>query len=126
MNNLALLIIFYNTSCPICDGGINWQRSKMIDLVKRGEIEFRDINEEPDRLSEFGVSLEDIRKKLHALDGGKLLVGAPVAVEIWRRSPGQAWLAMVLGNRVIMPITRAGYHLLANILYRWNRAKGHW
>ncbi|WP_017930923.1 thiol-disulfide oxidoreductase DCC family protein [Robiginitomaculum antarcticum] len=126
MTEGAPLIIYSNTLCPVCDAGISWQRRRMIELLRRGGIEFRDINKEPQRLSQFGASLEDIRMKLHALDGGELLVGAVVAVEIWRRSSGQAWLAAIFGNPVIMPLTRACYHILAKLLYRWNKAKGHW
>jgi len=126
MTPTAPLIVFYNTLCPVCDGGITRQQRKMIALVKSGEVEFRDINNEPERLSEFGASLEDIRKKLHALDGDELLVGADVAIAIWARTPGERWIAKLLGNPVIRPLTHLGYNILAHFLYGWNRRKGHW
>ena len=45
---LASLTVWYNTRCPVCDAGIDWQRNKLLALVRAGTIEFRDINEQPD------------------------------------------------------------------------------
>lgn len=123
----APLVIYYNTLCPVCNAGITRQQRKLIALVKRGNIEFRDINLEPDKLEAFGATLEDIRKKLHAVKAdGSLLVGADVAIEIWRRTPCETWIAGGLGNPVLRPFTRLGYNLLAHFLYKWNVRKEHW
>jgi predicted DCC family thiol-disulfide oxidoreductase YuxK len=121
------LTIFYNTRCPICDAGISYQRRKLIALVKNGLVEFRDINLEPDVLAEYRVSVEDIRRRLHALDGDRnLIVGADVAIALWRLTPGQGWLASVFGNPIILPLTRFGYDRFADLLYAWNKWMGHW
>jgi predicted DCC family thiol-disulfide oxidoreductase YuxK len=121
------LVVWYNTRCPVCDGGINRQRNKLIDAVKAGTIEFRDINLEPAALAAHGASLEDIRRRLHATnDKGRLLVGADVAIAVWRRTPGEGWLAALLGNPVVRPLTRFAYDRFADLLYAWNRRKGHW
>ena len=121
------LIVWYNTRCPVCDGGIDRQRNKLIDAVKAGTIEFRDINLEPDALAAHGASLEDIRRRLHATDeAGRLMVGADVAIAVWRRTPGERWLATLLGNPVMRPVTRFVYDRFADLLYAWNRRKGHW
>jgi predicted DCC family thiol-disulfide oxidoreductase YuxK len=121
------LVVWYNTRCPVCDGGINRQRNKLIDAVKSGTIEFRDINLEPDALAAHGASLEDIRRRLHATDDqGRLLVGADVAIAVWRLTPGESWLAALLGNPVMRPVTRFTYDRFADLLYAWNRRKGHW
>jgi predicted DCC family thiol-disulfide oxidoreductase YuxK len=121
------LVVWYNTRCPVCDGGINRQRNKLIDAVKAGTIEFRDINLEPAALAAYGASLEDIRRRLHATDAeGRLLVGADVAIAVWRLTPGEGWLAALLGNPVVRPVTRFAYDRFADLLYAWNRRKGHW
>jgi len=59
-------LIWYNTKCPVCNAGIEWQRSRLVQAARAGIIEFRDINLEPDAPSRFGASLEDIRRRLHA------------------------------------------------------------
>src|SRR5262245_66545288 len=87
------LTVWYNTRCPVCDAGIRHQKKRLIEAVKAGRIMFRDINLEPDALARFGATLEDIRRRLHATDtAGRLLVGADVAIAVWRATPGEGWL----------------------------------
>ena len=120
-----LLTVWYNTRCPVCDAGI--RRQKRIEAARTGRIAFRDINLEPEALAAFGVTLEDVRRRLHALDQhGRLLVGADVALAVWRATPGEGWMATLLGNPISLPFARFGYDRFADLLYRWNRRKGHW
>ncbi|MCT2580478.1 MULTISPECIES: DCC1-like thiol-disulfide oxidoreductase family protein [unclassified Mesorhizobium] len=122
-----LLTVWYNTRCPVCDAGINRQKRRLIEAVKSGRVEFRDINFEPQALSAFGASLEDVRRRLHATDAeGKLLVGADVAIAVWRLTPGEGWLATLFGNSVVLRLTRFVYDRFADLLYAWNRRKGRW
>jgi predicted DCC family thiol-disulfide oxidoreductase YuxK len=121
------LTVWYNTHCPVCDAGIVRQRNKLRGLVRARVIEFRDINDEPDALAAYGASLDDIRRRLHAVDhAGRLLVGADVAVAVWRMTPGEWWIATLLGNPVIRPLTRFAYDRFADVLWAWNRWKGRW
>ncbi|GLS18988.1 thiol-disulfide oxidoreductase [Labrys miyagiensis] len=121
------LTVWYNTKCPVCDAGIRHQRSKLLDAVKAGRIEFLDINLQPDALARFGASLDDIRRRLHATDeSGRLLVGADVALAIWRRTPRQGWIASLLGAPGVIQLTRFGYDRFADVLFAWNKRKGRW
>ena len=121
------LTVWYNTKCPVCDAGIDWQRNRLVKAVRSGAIEFRDINLEPDALVRFGAGLEDIRRRLHGVDAaGRLHVGADCAIEIWRRTPGDAWLAAIASVPGIRWIGNRGYNGFASLLYAWNRRKGHW
>jgi predicted DCC family thiol-disulfide oxidoreductase YuxK len=122
-----LLTVWYNTRCPVCDAGIVRQKRRLIEAVKAGRIEFRDINLEPAALTGFGASLEDIRRRLHATDAdGRLLVGADVAIAVWQVTPGEGWLAGLFGNRLTLPLTRFAYDRFADLLYAWNRRNGRW
>ncbi len=126
-STLPKLTVWYNTKCPVCDAGIDWQKNRLLQAVSSGEIEFRDINLEPNALSRFGAHIEDIRRRLHALDAhGRLFVGADCAIEIWRRTPGDRWLAGLLGLPVMRQLTSFIYDRFASLLYAWNRRKGHW
>ena len=121
------LTVWYNTKCPVCNSGIAWQRSRLVRAARAGVIEFRDITVEPDALSRFGVGVEDVRRRLHAVDAeGKLNVGVDCAVAIWLRTPGDVWLGRLLGLPVIHQIARIGYDRFADLLYAWNRRMGHW
>lgn len=122
-----LLTVYYNTKCPVCNAGIDWQRSRLVQAARAGVIEFRDINLEPDALSRFGADIEDVRRRLHAVDGdGRLHVGADCAVAIWRATPGDAWLGRLVGLPVIHQVARVIYDRFADLLYAWNCRKGHW
>jgi predicted DCC family thiol-disulfide oxidoreductase YuxK len=64
---------------------------------------------------------------LHATDEyDRLIVGADVAIAIWRVTPGERWLAALLGNGLTRPITRFVYDRFADALYAWNRSRRHW
>jgi predicted DCC family thiol-disulfide oxidoreductase YuxK len=107
--------------------GIDWQRNKLVAAVRVRRIAFKDVNEQPDALAAYGASLDDVRRRLHATDeDGKLIIGADVVIAIWRITPGEAWLATLFGNRVILPVTRLVYDRFADLLFAWNKWKGHW
>ena len=121
------LIVWYNTRCPVCNGGIDWQRNKLLAAVRAGEIAFEDINEQPDALAAYGVALDDVRRRLHATDAqGRLIVGADVAIAVWRVTLRQSWIAALFGNRVMLPLTRFSYDRFADLLFAWNKWKGRW
>jgi predicted DCC family thiol-disulfide oxidoreductase YuxK len=121
------LVVWYNTRCPVCNGGIDWQRNKLVAAVRAGHIAFKDINETPDALAAYGASLDDVRRRLHATDeAGNLIVGADVAIAVWGATPGEGWLATLFGNPLVLPVTRFFYDRFADLLFAWNRWKGHW
>jgi predicted DCC family thiol-disulfide oxidoreductase YuxK len=123
----AKLTVWYNTKCPVCNAGIDWQRNRLVQAARAGLIEFRDINLEPDALSHFGAGLEDVRRRLHAVDAdGRLHVGADCAVAVWLATPGDAWLGRLLSLPVIRQIARVCYDRFADLLYAWNRWRRHW
>ncbi len=55
---------------------------------------------------------------------GGLFIGADCAIEIWRRTPGDAWL-VTLAN-LSRPASRFVYDRFADLLYAWNRNRKHW
>jgi predicted DCC family thiol-disulfide oxidoreductase YuxK len=121
------LTVWYNTKCPVCDAGIDRQRGRLVRAARAGLIDFRDINLEPEALARFGAGLEDVRRRLHAVDAdGRLYVGADCAIAVWRLTPGDAWLARIASLPVIQPIARVVYDRFADLLYAWNRRKAHW
>jgi predicted DCC family thiol-disulfide oxidoreductase YuxK len=121
------LTVWYNTRCPVCNAGIDWQRNRLVRAARAGLIAFRDINLEPDALARFGADVNDVRRRLHAIDAdGKLLVGADCAIAIWLATPGQAWLGRLCGAPVIRDVTRFTYDRFADALFAWNRWMGHW
>lgn len=120
----AKLTVWYNTKCPVCDAGINWQRTR---LARSGAVEFRDINREPAALARFGVEVNDVRRRLHGVDAdGRFYAGIDCAVAIWLRTPGDAWLGRLVGLPGIRRVAGFGYDRFADLLYAWNRWKRRW
>jgi predicted DCC family thiol-disulfide oxidoreductase YuxK len=123
----STLTVWYNGKCPVCNAGIEWQRRRLVRAARAGAIEFREIALEPEALSRFGAGIEDVRRRLHGVDAaGQLYVGADCAREIWLRTPGDAWLGRLIGLPVIRRISGFTYDRFADLLYAWNRRKGHW
>ena len=121
------LVVWYNTKCPVCDAGIEWQRRRLVRAARAGLIEFRDIGLEPDALARFGAGVEAVRRRLHGVDAaGRLHVGVDCAIAMWLRTPGHGWLGRMLGLPVIHPIARVVYDRFADLLYAWNRRNEHW
>ena len=121
------LTVWYNTKCPVCDTGITWQRNRLVRAARSGTIDFRDINGEPDALARFGASLEDIRRRLHGVDGDdKLYIGIDCVAAIWQRTPGTFWMGRTLGLPGVRQVAGFTYDRFADGLYAWNRRMGHW
>jgi predicted DCC family thiol-disulfide oxidoreductase YuxK len=121
------LTVWYNTKCPVCNAGINWQQSRLVRAARSGAIEFHDINLEPDALSRFGVSVNDVRRRLHGLDAdGQFYAGIDCAIAIWLRTPGDAWLGRIIGVPGVRQVAGFGYDRFADLLYAWNVRKRHW
>lgn len=121
------MIVWYNTHCPVCRAGIDHQRNRLLRAVKSGAIEFRNINLEPEALADRGIDIEAVRRRLHGMDArGQLYIGIDCAIEVWRRTPGDAWIARLLDNRMVHGLAQWSYDRFADLLYGWNRRKGHW
>jgi predicted DCC family thiol-disulfide oxidoreductase YuxK len=121
--------LYYNSACPVCRTGIEQQRARMDGLLPEGSdaIAWCDIAVSPEAAGEIDKSVDQIRHSLHMVDeNGRLLVGADVAIAVWRLTPGEAWVAALAGNALTRPLTRFVYDRFADILFAWNRWKGHW
>jgi predicted DCC family thiol-disulfide oxidoreductase YuxK len=121
------LIVWYNTKCPVCRTGIDWQRNKLARAARSGAIPFRDINDEPGALASVGATGDDVRRRLYAkTPDGQLHIGADAAIEIWRATPGQTWLAQVISLPGIRSLARFSYNRFATVLFAWNKWRGNW
>ena len=124
---LPMLTVYYNTKCPVCDAGITWQKRRLIQAARTRAIEFRDINLEPDAMAHYGASIDDVRRRLHGTDAnGGFYAGIGCVIAIWRRTPGTVWLSRVVDLPVIRQVSGFAYDRFADVLFAWNRRKGHW
>jgi len=118
--------VYYNSACPVCNAGIKGQRQRM-EACGIEDIEWVDVHTNPAAVSEVGASLEQVRERLHVKESdGQLNVGADAFTRLWSQTRGQRWLAKLVRLPVLKQFTHLAYNVFARLLYRWNRAKGHW
>ncbi|MBS0299541.1 MAG: DUF393 domain-containing protein [Proteobacteria bacterium] len=118
--------VYYNSACPVCNAGIKNQRQRM-QLCGIKNIEWVDVHNNPDAVSETGNPLEQVRERLHLKDdSGELHIGIDAFIHLWQRTPNQCWLAKLLQLPVIGSLARYAYNGFARLLYCWNRALKHW
>ncbi|WP_292993724.1 DUF393 domain-containing protein [Nitrosomonas sp.] len=118
--------VYYNSACPVCNAGIKDQRKRMQDCGVNN-IEWVDVHNNPDAVSEVGSSLEQVRERLYVKDDkGQLNIGIDAFIQLWQQTPNQRWLARLFQLPVIRSLARLAYNGFAWLLYRWNRALKHW
>lgn len=125
VQNDTVLEVIYNSVCPICEAGICAFKKK-VDPA-HGRYIWLDINTAPKRLSGYGVTVDDVRLKIHAIDrDGNLRVGMEAVAAIWAEIPLYKSLAFLARLPILNRLAAGLYHVTAHVLYRWNRSKGRW
>lgn len=123
MTGKSDLKVYYNSACPVCRAGIEWQKSKDAPC----NVRWNDVHSDNDLVTEIGADLEFVRERLHVVDdNGQLAIGFDAFIAIWRVYPKERWKATVLGLPVVKPVCRWLYNKFAARLYRWNKSKQRW
>ena len=118
--------VYYNSACPVCNAGIKDQRKRMQDCGVNN-IEWVDVHNNPDAVSEVESSLEQVRERLYVKDDkGQLNIGIDAFIQLWQQTPNQRWLARLFQLPVIRSLARVAYNGFAWLLYRWNRILKRW
>lgn len=122
---MSELVVLYNSVCPVCREGICMFERR----TKSGPegVRYYDVSAAPDAYANLGVTLEAVRRKLHAVTPeGDVIYGWPAVAALWSRTPGFKWLAIVGDLPVSNWFSRTIYHVTAQILWWWNRGSGRW
>ena len=119
------LKVYYNGACPVCNAGIEGQKERMAGCPV--EVDWIDIHNRPEALKEIGAKQEFVRERLHVVDEkGELRVGAEAFGTLWRRTPGQGYLADLVSLPGVRLVARWVYNVFAAALYAWNRYRRRW
>ncbi|MEM1037592.1 MAG: DCC1-like thiol-disulfide oxidoreductase family protein [Pseudomonadota bacterium] len=125
MIGMGDLTVLYNNVCPVCREGI-CAFERRTKTGPEGVVYF-DLSTSPQAFDEKGVSLNDVRRKLHAITAdGAVLRGWPAIAALWKHTPRFGWLAALGSMPGLNWGARALYHVTAQILWWWNRASGRW
>lgn len=117
--------VLYNGVCPVCRAGA-CDLERRAAAAKAGVI-FTDVARHPEALVRAGVSLDDVRLKLHAITPERdVLRGMPAVAIAWSATPPFRPLGRLC---LVWPFSWIGacfYHVAAHLLWWWNRACGRW
>ena len=117
--------VYYNSACPVCDAGIEYQRRKLGNSA--AEVEWIDVHCSNEAAAEVASDLEFVRERLHVVDEeGTLHVGSEAFAELWGRTRGQRALAKLVRVPGIRTLSRWLYNGFARLLYWWNRKNLRW
>jgi predicted DCC family thiol-disulfide oxidoreductase YuxK len=117
--------VLYNGVCPVCRAGACDLERRAI--AARAGVIFTDVAAHPDALARGGVSLDDVRLKLHAITpNGALLRGMPAVAVAWAATPPFRPLGRLVQTPPLSWIAAGAYHVTAHVLWLWNRACGRW
>ena len=117
--------VYYNSACPVCDAGIEYQRRKLGNSA--AEVEWIDVHRCNEAAAEVDSDLEFVRERLHVVDEeGTLHVGSEAFAELWGRTRGQRALAKLVRVPGIRTLSRWLYNGFARLLYWWNRKNLRW
>ncbi len=118
------LTTFYNHSCPVCR--VEIEHYQRLTADGRTGLAWVDSSADKTVLARFGITGDDVLKRLYVVDrDGALHGGVDAFILIWRHTPRYGWLAALAGAPVVKPMAGFVYdRLLAPMLFAWNRRTG--
>lgn len=117
--------VLYNSVCPVCHAGAcDLERRR---AVAKAGVVLTDVSQNADALARAGVTLDQVRLKMHAInEHGHVLAGMPAVALAWAVTPPYRPLGRLMQIAPFSWIGAGVYHVLAHILWTWNRANGRW
>ena len=115
--------VYFNSACPVCKAGIEYQRKK----ATAADVDWLDIHVQAELCDRLTNDHNTVRKYLHIRDKqGQQKIGINAFIELWRASPSQHWMAVFFALPLINQVSQMCYFLFANALYGWNRLLKRW
>ena len=108
--------VFFNNSWNIC---------KMeIDHYKKhsdNNLEWVDITNNDEALKLTSKSQEELLRRLHVIEDGKVIGGAKAFVIIWSKIPKYNFLAKIFSIKPLFFLFHYGYEVIAYFLFLKNK-----
>lgn len=107
--------VLYNDTCPVC--------SREIALYRRqaaGAVGFDPLA----CAADWGLTEDQAARRLHVMQGGRVLSGFEAFRALWATVPGWAWAARLAGLPGVRSVLAFGYdRVAAPLLYRAHRRR---
>ena len=108
--------IFFNNSCNICRAEINHYKKH-----SDGSVEWIDVTDNEDAQKITSKTQEELLRRLHVIDNGKVIGGAKAFIIIWSKIPKYNFLAKIFSIKPLFILFHYGYEVVAYFLFLKNK-----
>ena len=108
--------VFFNNSCNICRFEINHYKK-----ISDSDLEWVDITNNEEALKITSKSQEELLRRLHVIDNGKVIGGAKAFIIIWSKIPKYNFLSRIFSIKPLYFIFHYVYEFVAYFLFLKNK-----
>ena len=108
--------VFFNNSCGVCRLEINHYKK-----ISDSNLEWIDITNNDEALKLTSKSQEELLRRLHVIDDGKVIGGAKAFILIWSKIPKYNFLAKIFSIKPLFILFHYGYEVVAYFLFLKNK-----
>tara|TARA_B100001123_G_scaffold282550_1_gene314751 strand:+ start:526 stop:876 length:351 start_codon:yes stop_codon:yes gene_type:complete len=110
--------IFFNNSCSVCRLEINHYKK-----ISDSNLEWIDITNNNDALKITSKTQEELLRRLHVIDNGKVIGGAKAFIIIWSKIPKYKFLSKLFSIKPFFLIFHYIYEFVAYFLFLKNKGQ---
>ena len=108
--------VFFNNSCNICRAEINHYKKH-----SNQDIEWVDVTNNKEAQQITSKSYEQLLRRMHVIQDGKLIEGAEVFLIIWKNIPKYNFLYKLFNNKPMFFLLKIFYEIAAYFLFLKNK-----
>ena len=113
--------VFFNDSCNVCRLEINHYKK-----ISDDNLEWIDITNNNDALKITSKTQEELLRRLHVIDNGKVIGGAKAFIIIWSKIPKYKFLSKLFSIKPFFLIFHYIYEFVAYFLFLKNKSQLKW
>ncbi len=110
--------VFFNNSCSVCRLEINHYKK-----ISSSNLEWIDITNNHDALKITSKTQEELLRRLHIIDNGKVIGGAKAFIIIWSKIPKYKFLSKLFSIKPFFLIFHYTYEFVAYFLFLKNKSQ---
>ena len=115
---LMSIKVFFNNSCSVCRLEINHYKK-----ISDSTLEWVDITNNVDALKITSKTKEELLRRLHVIDNGKVIGGAKAFIIIWSKIPKYKFLSKLFSIKPFFLIFHYIYEFVAYFLFLKNKSQ---
>ena len=110
--------VFFKNSCSVCRLEINHYKK-----ISDSNLEWIDITNNDDALKITSKTQEELLRRLHVIDNGKVIGGAKAFIIIWSKIPKYKFLSKLFSIKPFFLIFHFVYEFVAYFLFLKNKSQ---